>query len=196
LNVPETLAGLMNGFDSQFFAVMPYKGGEYGLANLYDVTKYKAQGWRFMWDQSNPSNYGSQPRGANATKHDFGGGRGLWFVNTHLGKVPGDEGVTPQRQLFELLGKLKTFDPDQPVIVVGDFNIKAAMPGPYAALLKLFDDPSLSGFELIYQDARMYIFRYDPHQRLIVRGSKEVSAHWQGIQLSDHKLLVAEFEWR
>jgi endonuclease/exonuclease/phosphatase family metal-dependent hydrolase len=120
----------------------------------------------------------------------------LWFVNTHLGRNPTDHGVTSQRQLFELLGKMKTFDPDYPVIVVGDFNIEPGMPEPYAALRKLFNDPPLSGFRMVIEDDRMHIFKFDPHRRLILQRRPEiVSPVWQGVKLSDHNLLVAEFEW-
>jgi hypothetical protein len=49
---------------------------------------------------------------------------------------------------------------------------------------------------MVIEDDRMHIFKFDPHRRLILQRRPEiVSPVWQGVKLSDHNLLVAEFEW-
>jgi hypothetical protein len=156
---------------------------------------YREQEWLYMYESNDEADWGGEQRGANLTKHDFGGGHVLWFINTHLDSAR-DTGVIALQQAFELLGQLKRLDHDHPQIVVGDFNIKSSMPGPYAALLKLFNDPTLSGLERVQEDDRMYIFKYDPHGRLILRSHYAVKPVYEGATLSDHRLLVAEFEWK
>jgi hypothetical protein len=184
-----------SGWGHEYLPLLLRGSGTYGIANLYNVPKYKEQEWLYMYDSDYKTDWGNEQRGANLTKHDFGGGHVVWFINTHL-EGSDKVGMIALRQAFELLGQLKRLAPDHPQIVVGDFNIYSGFPGPYAALLKLFNDPMLSGLELVQRHRRMYIFKYDPHGQLILRSHQAMDPVYGGATLSDHHLLVAEFEWK
>lgn len=180
-------------------------GGVRGNAVLSNVTVEKSQVWKFVHDPQNRADYGRFPRGATAVKLAFPGNRKLWMVATHFDG--GDsraehadvDGQVAIRQLFQLLGNVKTFDPDFPAIVTGDFNIKESGRGKTPAAFTALDaimDESTSGFRRLVHKRRVYMYLYDPHERLQVLDTVSEEARGDAIQFSDHEVLTARFAWR
>jgi endonuclease/exonuclease/phosphatase family metal-dependent hydrolase len=182
LNVPQVVAaGMGRGWGSRFDALMSFQGGTFGNAVVANVSITKTQYWHFAHDPNNPLQFGEEPRGAIAVKVDFSG-KPLWFVNVHLDPPNG----IAMRQVWQLMGNIKTFDPDFPVIVVGDFNIRNRAPGTgspeqtYFTMAQVFD---LAGFEDVSLhrntaieapttalDGQLdYVFVYDPNRRITVK---------------------------
>ncbi len=198
------------GWANRFGGVLPYQGGRYGNALLTNVRIRKTQYWTFAHDPNNASDYGREPRGAVACKLDFGG-KSLWFITTHLDPV----NAVALRQAWQLMGCLKTLDPDVPVIVVGDFNIRNRPPRTgnpertYAHLAAVFD-AAASGFVDVSRNLSTaveapltttngqldYIFLYDPHSRLRLLRCQAAWVTAPRYVLSDHKALVARFRWK
>jgi endonuclease/exonuclease/phosphatase family metal-dependent hydrolase len=208
LDVAQHLAGAIGtGWVSRFGGLMSFQGGAFGNAVVSNVTIAKTQYWRFTHDPTNHAQFGEQPRGAVAVRLDFGK-KPLWFVNVHLDPVNG----IAMRQAWQLIGMVKTLDPDFPVIVAGDLNIRNRAPGTgtpeqtyfrLAALFELagFEDVSLHRATAINAPATTldgqldYIFVYDPHDRITVTSC---SAEWvfsYPYVFTDHKALVARCRW-
>jgi endonuclease/exonuclease/phosphatase family metal-dependent hydrolase len=205
LNTPQVLDdGMGSGWVNRFGRARSTGGGDYGNATLSKVPIVAEQYWPFAFDKAKGSrckedraagqadpescDYGTEARQATAIKLDFGSERQLWFVATHLdyhARVPTDQ------QLFELLGKVKGFDPDYPVIVAGDFNIPADGREHNAALQIM----ALAGFRLVGTDDVDYIFLYDPHDRLTVTRDRVVDAKRGDVTLSDHRAVIVDFAW-
>ena len=180
----------------------------YGNCNAYNVFPLAEQRWPLAWDANNQFQYGEQPMTTVATKHFFGAGRTLWFVNVHLHWKDG--GHVAVRQLYQVLGRIKTFDPDIPVVLLGDFNIKGNWP-PFRDMSKLLGSSDgevsqLSGFKRVAEiqggvyDQRVdFVFLYNPNPdepRLVVVDTKEFAPEHLGVLLSDHRVLTVEFEWQ
>lgn len=163
-----------------------------------------------MFNPNSHGDYGSRQRGAVAMKLDFNGKR-LWFVNTHF--EPANRFALAQ--VFQLLGKVKTFDPDTPVIVVGDMNILngTGMSATEATYYKMAGAFTAAGFtDISYKkptrvpgakqaiavtDGQLdYIFVYDPHKRLTVKTCRSAWVMSYPNIFTDHLAVIADFEWK
>ncbi|MCB9871391.1 MAG: hypothetical protein H6836_03630 [Planctomycetes bacterium] len=193
----------------RFAATQESDGGHTGNAMLTNAGIAKLQYWSFAHNPEHPEDYGPRPRGAIAAKLDFAGKR-LWFVTTHL--EPANRFALAQ--VFQLLGRVKTFDPDTPVIVVGDMNIlngtgKSATEATYYAMAAAFGAAGFTdvseklptrvpGAEqtIAVTDGQLdYVFLYDPHKRLELKYRASVWVMNYPNIFSDHLAVVADFEW-
>ncbi len=200
-----------DGWTSRFGGLMPDAGGSRGNAVVTNATVVKNQYWQFAWDSGNLADYGSEQRGAVATKLDFGGRR-LWFISVHLAY----ENPVALAQVFQLLGKVKTFDPDSPVIVAGDLNIRNRSPGtgnPELTYHKMAAAFGSAGFEdvSLHLDTATrisatpssatlngqldYIYLYDPHNRLTVTSCTARWVYDYPYVWTDHRALLARMHW-
>jgi endonuclease/exonuclease/phosphatase family metal-dependent hydrolase len=211
LNVSYDLVGTMGwGWTHRFGATQGSNGGTTGNSVLTNAKVVKVQYWKYTFNPASPVDYGSRQRGAVALKLDFNGKR-LWFVNTHL--EPSNRFALAQ--VFQLLGRVKTFDPDTPVIVVGDMNImngtgKSATEQTYYRMAGVFD---AAGFvDISYKKATRipgaaqaipiadgqldYIFVYDRHARLTVHSCRSAFVMSYPNIFTDHLAVIADFEWK
>ena len=211
LNVPGNLAShLGSGWTYRYGATAPSDGGWTGNSVLTNAVVAKQQIWKFAFNKSKPADFGKHQRGAVALKLDFAGKR-LWFVNTHFET----QNRLALAQVFQLLGKIKTFDPDTPVIVVGDLNIMNGVgySATEATFHKMAAAFSAAGFvdvaekkysrmpgahyALAVADGQIdYIFVYDPHQRLTVHGSWSTRVMHYPQVYTDHFAVMADLEWK
>ncbi|MCB0029012.1 MAG: hypothetical protein KDE28_13955 [Anaerolineales bacterium] len=182
--------------------------GKRANAILTNLNVEKQQVWNFAFDQNIVRDYGRFPRGAVAAKLKLPGEstfpRKLWVVCTHFdgGSHEGladPPGVVAIRQLFQALGRIKTFDPDFPVILMGDFNIKKSLGQPYAALQHLMMQ-GVSGFQEVCSHLRMYLYLYDPNKRLEIVSADDrndpTGRTFESVTFTDHAVLKADFRWR
>lgn len=212
LDVPHHIQSRMGvGWTSRFGGLVPTGGGSRGNAVATNANVVKTQYWKFAWDLNNQADYGSEQRGAVATKLDFGGRR-LWFVSVHLAY----ENPVALAQVFQLLGKVKTFDPDSPVIVAGDLNILNRSPGTgspeltYHKMAAAFGSAGFEDLSLHLDTATRisatpssatlngqldYIYLYDPHDRLTVTSCTARWVYNYPYVWSDHRALVAQMHW-
>jgi len=209
LDVPQHIQNRMGyGWTSRFGGLMPTAGGSRGNAVATNANVVKTQYWQFAWDAQNTADYGSEQRGAVATKLDFGGKR-LWFVSVHLAY----ENPVALAQVFQLLGKVKTFDPDSPVIVAGDLNIRNRSPGTggpdllYHNMAAAFGSAGFEDVSLHLDTATNvpnsatlngqldYIYLYDPHNRLTVTSCTARWVYNYPYVWSDHRALLARMYW-
>ena len=209
LDVPQHIQNRMGyGWTSRFGGLMPTAGGSRGNAVATNANVVKTQYWQFAWDAQNTADYGSEQRGAVATKLDFGGKR-LWFVSVHLAY----ENPVALAQVFQLLGKVKTFDPDSPVIVAGDLNIRNRSPGTggpdvlYHNMAAAFGSAGFEDVSLHLDTATNvpnsatlngqldYIYLYDPHNRLTVTSCTARWVYNYPHVWSDHRALLARMYW-
>ena len=209
LDVPQHVQVRMGaGWTSRFGGLVSTGGGSRGNAVATNANVLKTQYWEFAWDSNNPADYGSEQRGAVATKLDFGGRR-LWFVSVHLAY----ENPVALAQVFQLLGKVKTFDPDFPVIVAGDLNIRNRSPGTggpdvlYHQMAAAFGSAGFEDLSLHLDTATNipssatlngqldYIYLYDPNERLTVTSCTANWVYDYPYVWSDHRALVAQLHW-
>lgn len=202
-------AHLGYGWSHRFGATQASDGGFVGNAALTNARIVKEQAWRFAFNPQS-TDYGSRPRGAQALKLDFEGKR-LWFVNTHL--EPSNS--VALAQVFQLLGKVKTFDPDTPVLVVGDLNIMNGTGLSPTEKTFLLMDAAFSAAGFVDVSAKKptrlpgatqgsaladgqidFIYLYDRHDRLKTRSCWSGRLGYGPLVFSDHLAVVAEFEWR
>jgi endonuclease/exonuclease/phosphatase family metal-dependent hydrolase len=186
---------------------MSFQGGTFGNAIVTNAPIAKTQYWRFAHDPDNPQQFGEEPRGAIAVRLDFDR-KPLWFVDVHLDPPNG----IAMRQVWQLMGRIKTFDPDFPVIVAGDFNIRNRSPRTgspeqtYYTMAKVFE---LAGFVdvSLHRDTAViapttaldgqldYVFVYDPNSRITCTSCTAAWVASSPYVFTDHKALVARFRW-
>ncbi len=198
-NQPERIAqGISADWNSYFGFTRGNQLGRGGNALLTNIAYAKAGEELFAFDPDFPQWWGGiHNRGMTRAKLDFGQGRRLWVVTTHIG---GEEnrGEVAMRQLFELLGHVKRYRHDYPVIVMGDFNIRDNFDdhaASYASLNKLMVE-DVSGFRKVVEHNRVHIYLYDPLGKLEEIDSGSMPATYGDIQFSDHHVVWGRFVWR
>jgi hypothetical protein len=218
INGDQQLASLLSTPSVPWFSAFgetregnPGTRGNAIATNIGNATSNKVQPWTFAWDDEKhctivndvavdpeQCDYGEHARGATAMRLVFPGNPSAhiaWVVSVHLEGVL--NGSIAQRQVFELLGRIKAFDPDFPVIVMGDFNVKSSMGDAYDRTVEVM---AAADFIPVVAHLRVHMYLYDPHSRLRITQATTLCATEprgsQTIMLSDHRVLDAVFDWR